>query len=480
MSIANKTFKGVIWNFLQQLGIKGVNIATTLLLAYFLVAEDFGLIATIFVFLLVGNAFMESGVRDALIRIENAGEIEYNTVFYSTLVLGGGVYIILYNLAPLIAHFYQETQIALLLKVLSIYVIVLALQTVPMTILTRNLNFKTQFYASIPGNVVSGLLAVALAYLGYGVWALIAQMLMAVSVTTLLLWLYTRWRPQFIFSFPVLLQMFRFGYKLLIARVLGVVTQNMYVVVIAKTFSMGAAGFYFFADKIKQMIIFQLIVAIENVTYPAFSRIQNEDERLIISFRKTVSVMTFIIFPIVMVLAALSEPLFHLILPQKWWPAIVYFQLLSFTVILSPMHSVNTNILKVKNRTDLYMYLEFLRAISSILFLFVTIDFGILAVIIGQAVNSVIYYIVSTLIVSNILNYTIFEQIQDFMPNLILSGVVALFIYYVLSFSILSDLESLMLLPMIALVLFLSLSFLFRLNSLKNVLEFANKKFKKS
>src|SRR5690606_17988308 len=426
MSLAAKTTTGVLWNFGQQLATRGVGILVTLLLARFLVPEDFGLVAMMAVFLALGSSLMDSGFREALIRLENITQEDYATAFYANIVLGLVSYGILFAAAPAIAGFYAEQRLVDLIRVASLSVIVMSFQVVQVASLSRKLNFKAQLKASLPASVISGVVAVALAYVGLGVWALVSQMLLNALMQTALLWKMEGWRPTRQFSWPSLKGMYNFGYKLFLSGVLDTVFQNLYVIVIAKVFSAPVAGLYFFANKIKELIVQQLVRSIQAVTYPALASVQNDDARLKQGYKKIVVLMTVTLFPGILFTAALAGPLFHILLPEKWYPAVPYFQLLCLVALMMPLHSVNVNILKVKGRSDLFLYLEVVKKIVHGVTLLVTYRYGVTAILAGQIMISFLNYIPNSYFSSRLLGYGVEEQVRDFGPILLAASVAAL------------------------------------------------------
>lgn len=436
MSLTAKTTTGLIWNFSQQLATRGVSILVTLLLARFLVPEDFGLLAMMAVFLALGSSLMESGFREALIRLERVTQEDYATAFYANLLLGLISYCILFIAAPLIANFYEEPRLIDLIRVASLTVIIMSFQVIQVASLSRKLNFKVQLKASLPASIISGAIAVYMAYIGLGVWALVSQLLLNALIQTALLWRVEGWRPTLQFSWPSIKGMYNFGYKIFLSGILDTVFQNLYVIVIAKVFSAPIAGLYFFANKIKELIINQLVRSIQAVTYPALASIQKDDMRLKQGYKKIVILMTMILFPGVLFTAALAEPIFQIILPQKWFPAVPYFQLLCIASLMMPLHSINLNILKVKGRSDLFLYLEIIKKAINGLVLLAVFRYGIYAILIGQIITSFINYIPNSYFSSKILNYSIKEQVSDFLPILIIASVVA---YLGRSISILFD-----------------------------------------
>jgi len=246
---------------------------------------------------------------------------------------------------------------------------------------------------------------------------------------TLFLWWIQGWRPSLDVSWKSLGKMYNFGYKLFLSGLLDTVFNNVYLVVIAKLFTTSIAGLYFFADKLKTLVINQLVGSIQNVTYPALSSIQGDDTRLKNGFRKIIQVTTFILFPAMLILAAIAEPLFVALLPAKWLPAVPYLQLLCISGVMYPLHSINLNILKVKGRSDLFLYLEIIKKIMMVVILAISFRYGVFGILIGQIIGSVLAYIPNSYFSAKLINYSVREQVSDFMPSLVLTGAVASLIY---------------------------------------------------
>ncbi|RUO37325.1 flippase [Aliidiomarina shirensis] len=462
MSLSLKTSTGILWNLCEQFARRGIGILVTLLLARFLVPEDFGLVAMMAVFIALGSSLMESGFREALIRLEKITQEDYTTAFYANLALGLFSYIILALVAPSIASFYDEPRLVELIRVASLSVIIMSFQVVQVASLSRKLNFKAQLKASFPASIISGAIAIYLAYLGWGVWALVGHTLLNAFLHTALLWRIEAWRPTMQFSWKSAKAMYNFGYKLFLSGMLDTVFQNLYVIVIAKAFSASAAGLYFFATKIRDLIVQQLIVAIQSVTYPALSSVQNDAPRLKLAYKKIVILMTLAMFPMVIFIAAFAQHIFELILPAKWWPAVPYFQLLCAAALMMPLHSINLNILKVKGRSDLFLYLEIIKKLVNGAVLLATYQYGIHAIIIGQIATSVVNYIPNSYFSSKLLGYGIIEQVKDFLPTLLIALVAVAVSYQTVQSLNMSGILLLISAALIACVMYVALLFILK------------------
>ena len=464
MTLAQRTITGVFWSFGQQIGNRGIGILVTLILARFLEPSDYGLVAMMGVFLAVATSLMDSGFKEALIRIEDASRLDLNTAFYSNLALGAFSYTLLFLSAPLISSFYNEPHLTILIRVAGVSILISSFYVVQSAVLNRALNFKAELQATMPAGIISGVVAVGLAYFGFGVWALILASILGAVTTTVLLWYIQGWRPAFVFSWRSFRNMYNFGYKLFLSGLLDTIFRNLYVVVIARFFTASVAGHYFFANKLKELVISQLVGTIQKVTYPALSSIQGDNNRLKAGYRNVIQVTTFILFPSILILAALAEPLFLFLLPDKWLPAVLYLQLMCIAGVMYPLHAVNLNILKVKGRSDLFLYLEIFKKILVVIVLFVSIRYGVVGILLGQIATSFLAYIPNSLFSARLINYSIREQITDFLPCLFLSGTVAAVIYiaeFILQWPYIAEL---MTLGLVAALLYIGGSHVFKLH----------------
>ncbi|GAB3289747.1 lipopolysaccharide biosynthesis protein [Pseudidiomarina andamanensis] len=414
MNLSQKTTSGIIWNFFEQFARRGFGVLVTLVLAYFLTPEDYGLVAMMAVFLALGSSLMQSGFSQALIRMPDVTQTDYNTAFFANIVLGIVAYALLFLIAPLISVFYEEPQLTLLIRVASLSIVISSFQVVQQASLSRELNFKAQVKAVLPASIISGVIAVWFAYLDFGVWALVGQMILASLLQTLFLWLVQGWRPTKDFSLPALKDMYSFGYKLFLSGVLDTIFQNLYVVVIAKIFSAPIAGLYFFANQIKQIVIAQLVSSVQAVTYPALSKLNTDDEILRRGYSRVIRAITFIVFPALAFLAVLAEPIFSIFLPDKWFAAASYLQLMCLASFLIPVHSVNLNILKVKGRSDLFLLLEVLKKTVAIVIMAISLQGGIYGLLVGQIITSVIVFIPNSYFSKKLIGYGVYSQLGDF------------------------------------------------------------------
>lgn len=424
-SLQQKTATGVFWNFLELTGRQGINVLVTLLLARFLTPGDFGLVAMLSVFFSIANALMDAGFRQALIRKKDATPVDYSTMFYTNLALGLLSYGLLFISAPAIASFYKEPRLILLTRVVGLVVIINSYQFVQVVDLTRRLDFKTQFKVTVPAGIISGVVAVVMATKGFGVWSLIAQMLISPLLITVSLWGVNQWRPIWAFSRNTFQELWGFGSKLLASSVMNVLFDNIYVIVIAKLFSSTLVGCFFFAQRIQSLVLHQLTISIQNATFPALASIQDDEVRLKNAYRKIMRTVAYLIFPAMTLLAVLAKPLFLTLLHPRWLPAVPYLQLLCIAGFMYPFHAINQNILQVKGRSDLFLYLELFKKFTVVTVLLGSVPFGIIAMLVGRILVSFLNYIPTVHFSNRLIHYPIQEQIEDILPILLVSMVTA-------------------------------------------------------
>ncbi|MFP3364173.1 lipopolysaccharide biosynthesis protein [Pseudoalteromonas sp. SIMBA_148] len=473
--LGNKTALGVLWSFIEQFLRRGISVIVTLLLAYFLTPADYGLIAMIVLFLALGNTLMESGFKQALIRKLELTELDLNTVFYSNLFLSVVAYLILYFIALPISAYYNEPRLTDLIRVGSLVLIFNAFQVVQTAILSKNMKFKLLLRANFPAALLSGGGAVILAYLNLGVWALIGQMLLSSVLISIFLWLQSSWRPKLSFSFASLLEMYNYGYKLFLSSLLDTSYKNIFVLVIAKVFSVSLAGLYFFADRVKELLVTQLITSIQTVTFPALSSIQNDSIRLKQAYKTIMQVMTFIVFPTLLIFAALAELIFRAFLPEKWLPSVAYLQLMCISSLVIPIISINLNIIKIKGFSGWYLILEIIKKISGFIALFFTFEYGVSAILFGQILSQGLNYYPSVYFSNKLVSYSFYQQLKDFVPNLLLSVFIAFLVWSMQFLLNYPPLIELVMLGTLSLAMFVGCAFILKLESLSLTLQMIKK-----
>lgn len=317
-SLKQKTIRGVLWSTLERFSVQGIQFVVMIIMARMLTPNDYGLIGMLAVFIAVSQSLVDSGFSQALIRKQDRTETDNSTVFYFNLVVGVVLYGVLFVTAPLIARFYNEPQLVNITRVIGLSVLFNSLVVVQRALLTIQIDFKTQAKAALTAAITSGIIGIWMAYSGYGVWSIVAQQLINLGTNVLLLWILSHWRPRWTYSWKSFQELFGFGSKMLASGLLDTLYRNIYLIVIGKVFSASDLGYYTRAHQFTDFPSSNLTGIIQRVTYPVLCSIQNEDERLGNVYRRFLRISAFVIFPLMMGLAAVAEPLVLTLLKEQW------------------------------------------------------------------------------------------------------------------------------------------------------------------
>ena len=422
-NLKKRTMVALFWSGTAQFGQQAIQFVISIILARLLMPEDFGLIAMVMIIVAVAKSVVNSGFGAALLQKKDATHIDESSIFYFNIVLGVGMAGFFFFAAPWIAAFYEKPVLVSLTRVLSLNLVIGSFGIVQATLLSKEMDFKTQWKIGMIAPVVSGPVGITMAYQGFGVWSLVGQSLSSNLVRTVLLWLFRRWHPAREFSFSSLRIMFGFGSRILLSGLLNTVFKNIYVLVIGKLFSATALGFYSRAKGLQQLPVKNITGAVGRVTFPAFSAVQDDKPRLKRGLRKALTSIAMLNFPMMLGLAVVAKPLIAVLLTEKWLPSLPYLRLLCVVGVLYPLHSINLNALKAQGRSDLFLRLEIIKKTITVIAIVITYRWGISAMICGGIVVSLLGYYLNTYYIGKLLDYSLVEQIRDLLPILILASV---------------------------------------------------------
>lgn len=431
MSLKNKAISGVLWTFSQQISVQSINLGVQIVLARILMPDAFGLLAMMQIFIAIGTNLLDGGMTSSLIRTINTSQKDYSTVFYANLFISIFLYVIIFFLAPLIADFYNQNVLKDILRVFAISFVIAALLAVQTTRLTKEMNFKLQMQMQIPSVIVGGTVGVLLAAKGYGVWSLVWMNLVQNFLFMAMHWIFGDWRPSWVFDKIKFKEHFRFGYKITISGLLHTLYVNFYNIIIGKYYLAALAGFYYQADSLRSFPVRQITTALDRVTYPMFSSIQNDEENLKKVYKKTMQAMLFLVVPVMTFLIIFGKEVFLIVLGQKWLPAVAFFQILCISSALEPLQTYNLNILKVKGRSDLFLRLHIITRVIPMGLIFIIIPLGIYSLVWFQSLFAFILFYTSSYYSGRLINYKIKEQINDIwkiFAAAIISGLATFFI----------------------------------------------------
>ena len=429
-SLKDKTIKGTAWSAIDNVTQMGVSFLVSIVLARLLSPDDYGLIGIINIFTVVCTAIINGGFSSALIRKKDVSDDDYNTSFIVNFGLSLLLYALVFLASPLIADFFGREELVWLTRVSSFTMIIGALAIVQQTRLTKRIDFKTQTKITLTASVISGVIGITMAFLDFGVWALVAQMLSAQVLRTVLLWVYNHWIPSLRFNRNSFHELFGFGWKMMVSSVIDNVWQQLYQVVVGKFYSPATLGQYTRAKQFSQMFSSNLTGVIQRVTYPVLSDIQDEKERMVEAYRKIIKITMFFTLSLMFALGAISEPLLNCLIGEKWHEAATYLPLICIIGSFYPLHAINLNMLYVQGRSDVFLGLEIIKKIISIGPLLIGALVGIFPMLFTSILTSIICYFLNSYFPGKIIGYTSWMQIRDIAPSFVISTITAVVIYF--------------------------------------------------
>ncbi len=420
-----------IWRFLERCGAQGVTLIVSIVLARLLDPNVYGTIALVTIFTTIMQIFVDSGMGNALIQKKDADDLDFSSVFYFNIVMCSVLYLIMFFLAPFIAKFYKIPELTAVVRVLSLILVISGVKNVQQAYVSRHLMFKRFFFATLGGTIGAAVIGILMAYFGFGVWALVAQMLFNTTIDTLILWITVKWRPKKMFSMQRLKSLFSYGWKLLISALLDTVYNNIRQLIIGKVYTKSDLAYYNNGKKYPEYLVSNINTAIDSVLLPTMSNEQNHPERVKSMTRRAIKTATFIIMPLMVGFAVCSRQLVSLILTDKWLPSVPFMQIFCISFAFYPIHTANLNAIKAMGRSDLFLKLEIIKKSIGVVTIIIAIKFGVMAMAYSMLITSFISQVVNSFPNKKLLNYSYLEQLKDMLPQIILSLVMGAIVYAV-------------------------------------------------
>jgi teichuronic acid exporter len=432
-SLKNSAIKGMFWSATDKFAGQAGQFIFGIILARLLMPKDYGLIGMLSIFLAISQSFIESGMGSGLIQKKDRSDVDFSTVFVFNFAVSILFYLILFYAAPFIADFYSMPQLVLLTRILSINIIINSLAIVQRSKLTINIDFKTIAKVNVTSTILSGIIAVYFAYIGWGVWALVMRTLFSSVISVALFLSFSRWKPSIAFSKDSFKKLFGYGSKLLLAGLYAQLFNNLYNMVIGRYYSVNQLGYYERAKGYADMFSGTVTSIIHQVTFPILASLQNDPKRMISVYARLIKMTSFIIIPSMTLLAILADPLVRLLLTNKWAPAIELLQLVSFARIITPISVINMNILNATGRSDLFLKVDLSKLPLVILALIITIPLGVKFMVIGHVVTSGLAFFINAYMPGKLYGYGSFKQLKDMLPFIIATLVMALIVIFTIS-----------------------------------------------
>lgn len=415
--LKQKVFSGTVWTLLEQLGAKCAALIVEIVLARILLPEDYGIVAIAAVFITIANTITVDGLSLALVQKEDASSIDFSSGFFLNLIVSGIIAVALFCAAPYIAGFYASPLLCDVLRVLSLSIPISSLNSIQRAYATRNLLFKRFFVSSTVGYILSGAISIVLAYCGLGVWALVAQTLLAALFDTLILWFTVRWRPTLEFSLARLQALWSFGWKILASNLLYQVCIQLRAVVIGKKYTSSDLAFFNRGELIPALVACTADKAMQTALFPVMSQAQSDNSEVQGMLRRFVKVGCYVIFPAMALLVVVSEPLVQLVFTEKWLPCVPYIWVFAACYALQTLQSASLLALRAIGRSGVTLVQDCIKRVIDLALLVVAIPFGPVAIASSCLVSAVVAVVVNTIPCSKVFKYGLLRQIIDVAPT---------------------------------------------------------------
>lgn len=428
--LRDKTVKGVGWSAVDSLLGQGITFVVGLVLARLLSPSEYGLIGLTTIFITIFNSIIDSGFSQALIRKKVATEDDYNTMFITNMVLSVFMFFVLFFCAPAIAGFFERPELVSLTRVMGVVLIINALSITQNTVLTKRIDFKTKTKASLISAILSGIVGIAMAFMGYGVWALVGQQIAKQLTNTVCLWFFNKWWPNLRFSLQSFKYMWGFGWKLLVSGLLNDIWNQLYQVVVGKFYSPATLGQYSRAKEYAGIFSSNIYSIVGRVSFPVLAEIQDDIPRLVSAYRRIIKTTMFVTAVCMISMGAIAEPMIYCLIGPQWHQAATFLPLICISLSLHPLHAINLNMLKVQGRSDLFLKLEIIKKIIAVGPICLGIFVDIYWMVAGSVVTGLIAFFLNSYYSGKLIGYSSWMQLKDVAPSYGLALLIAFSVFF--------------------------------------------------
>lgn len=419
----NSIASGISWKLIERFSVQVIRFVLQIVLARILDPEHYGSLTLMVVFTTLANVFIQKGFSSSLIQGKHVTEEDYSTVFWVTLGIAGIAYGVIWAAAPAISQFYRQPELETPLRVLALLLFPGALNSVQQSKASREMNFRKVFFTNVGGVVVAGAVSIALAYMGWGLWALVVQSVVSTTVSCLLLRLVSNWKIRPVCNWSRVKKLFSFGWKLLVSELLDTLYQDLYSLVIGLKFDNEVLGFFNRGKQFPQFVVTASTSTLQSVMLPAMSRQQDDRVQLKALMRGSVSLSAYIVFPIMAGLAGVAEPLVELVLTEKWLPSVPYMQIYCLAMAFLPIQAGCLQGINAVGRSDLFLKISTIKTVSSLAVLTAAVAMfaSPVAVACVAVVTTVIACVINAVTCKKLIGYSYTEQLEDMVPATLLA-----------------------------------------------------------
>lgn len=420
---ANAAISSLIFKFIESFGSLIMSFVVGIILARLLGPTNYGVLSMLTVFIAVSQVFVQSGLNTALIQKKEVDETDLSSVFYVSLGISAILYLVLFLAAPAIGALNDRPELAAVLRVLALILFPGALISVQNAVVAREMQFKKQMLASLLSTAISGSIGIIMAYAGFGYWALVAHQLVNQICVAIILLITVHWRPQLLFSKQRVAVLISYGWKLLVSSLLETGYNKLRELVIGVKYDLDALGVYSRGKQFPEVLMNAVNGSIQGVMLPVLSEKQDDPLRMKQMMRRSITVSSFLVLPVMAGLAAVAEPLIIVLLTDEWLACVPFLQICCIDFAFYPIHVANLQAINAMGRSDVFLKLEVIKKSYGIVILLVTVFFfdSVMAIAWGAVVSTLISAFVNASPNRKMLGYGYLEQMKDVLPSMALA-----------------------------------------------------------
>lgn len=452
-----------IWSFGERILAQGVSFIVSIVLARILLPDDYGIISLVLVFINIANVFVSSGLGESLIQKKGSDILDFSTIFWCSCIISWILYIAIFACAPLISSFYKNALLTPVLRVISLKIPLASINTVQHAYVSKKMQFRKFFFSTLIGTLVSGGVGIWMALKGFGVWSLVAQYLVNSTMDTIILLITVDWKPKFIFSVDRAKNLLGFGGKMIVSELINTTYIEMQSLAIGAKYSTDDLAYFKRGNQFPSLFISNACIAAGKVLFPTLSNADTV-ENIKRMTRRSLSIMAYIVLPLMFGLIAIAQPMVKIILTEKWLKCVPFLQLACIQYMFQPFQTANCQAIKALGRSDIYIKMEIVKKTFGIIALLIAINISVFAVAISCALSIAFSAFISMIPNIKLMKYSFAEQITDVGKSFLMSLVMLGVIYPIILLDI-PTICILMLQITIAVVIYIFLSKVFHVES---------------
>lgn len=429
VNLKSKIISGMVWKFGERVIAQGVSFIVSMVLARLLMPEDYGTVSVVLLFINIANVLINNGLSVALIQQKEVSQREFSTVFYCNLLLGIFLYVVLYVTAPLIARIYKTPELVSILPILALILPLTSIQSIQNAYVSKKMLFQKFFFSTLGGTIFSGIVGIGMAMAGFGAWALVAQYMVNVIVNILIMFISIDWRPTLEFSFSDIVPLVQYGWKVLCTDLIGNFSNQLNEFIIGSRYSTLDLAFYSKGKQLPHMVSNNIYTTILSVLFPAMSIINDNKAEVKQMSRKSIQLLSFVMFPVMTGLIVVAEPVIILLFTEKWLEAVPFMRIICLEGMISVVGTITLQSLKAMGRSDIMLNLEFIKKPIYFLLVILLMRHGVLAMVWALPIKAIVELVLNALPTNKIISYNLVEQLLDCLPALALSCVMAIIVH---------------------------------------------------